>query len=83
MLRNLSDFNFDFSRSLKVKCDYATGLSIDYEFLFICDSNYMSISHRSISSVSQKEGATKKKKLIPFLRSYVNSQRETHTRALQ
>ena len=36
--RNLSDLGFDFSRSLKVKCNGAIGLSI-YDFLLVFNSN--------------------------------------------
>ena len=43
---NLSDLEFDLSRSRKIKCDGVIGLSI-YGFLFICIATaYMSISHR-------------------------------------
>ena len=45
-LWNLSDLDFDLSRSLNVKCDHGIGLSI-YGFLLIhIYSNYMFISHR-------------------------------------
>ncbi len=44
-LRNLSDFDFDLSRSLKVKCNGVIGLYI-YGFPLIYMSNRMSISHR-------------------------------------
>ena len=44
-LRNLSDLDFDLSRSLKVECDGVIGFSI-YGFPFIYISNHMSISHR-------------------------------------
>ncbi len=37
-LQNLSDLEFDFSRSLKVKCDYVIGLSL-YAFLLMFNSN--------------------------------------------
>ena len=38
MLRNLSDLDFDLSRSLKVKCDGVIGLPI-YGFLLMFNSN--------------------------------------------
>ncbi len=41
-LRNLSDYDFELSRSLKVKCDGVIGLAI-YGFLLI----YISYSHIS------------------------------------
>ncbi len=44
-LRNLSDLDFDLSRSLKVKSNGAVGLSM-YEILLMSNSNPMSISHR-------------------------------------
>ncbi len=37
-LRNVSDLDFDLSRSLKVKCDSATGLPM-YAFVFMSNSN--------------------------------------------
>ena len=43
-LWNLSDLDFDLSRSLKVKSNGAVGLSI-YEFLLMFNSNQISISH--------------------------------------
>ncbi len=38
MLQNLSDVDFDLSRSLKVKCDSVIGLPI-YGFLVVSNSN--------------------------------------------
>ena len=43
--QNLSDLKYDSSRSLKVKCDGAFGLSI-YDFLLMSNSIPVSISHR-------------------------------------
>ncbi len=43
-LRNVSDLDFDLSRSLKVKYNGAVGLPI-YDFLLGYNSNCMSISH--------------------------------------
>ena len=40
--QNLSDLDFDFSRSLKVKCDFGVNIWFPID---IC-SNYMSTSHR-------------------------------------
>ncbi len=42
---NLSDVDFDLSRSLKIKYDGAIRLPI-YEFLLMYNSEHMSISHR-------------------------------------
>ena len=44
-LQNMSDLDFDPSRSLKIKSNDAVGLPI-YDFLFVSDSSYMPISGR-------------------------------------
>ena len=44
-LQNMSDLEFNLSRSLKVKCNGAVRLSI-FDFLLLSNSNYMSNSHR-------------------------------------
>ncbi len=50
-LRNLTDLEFDLSRSLKVICDDVIGLSI---YAFLLYSNYMSNFHRLALMAAQK-----------------------------